>query len=166
MNFPTPRDVRPLDHAHRNELRPGPGDSPLSGHVRLENGRSRVASTPPRARRRKTPATLAEAFAWSARRTRTPKTGKTCVVVLIAQRQQAHNRDMTRERRHVNGHSLATALHWVRSHLPRWRRRPPLVGVREPRRPKPTLPAAAVALKEPRAMRWIKLGNRHTGGDT
>jgi len=32
----------------------------------------------------------------------------------------------------------------------RWRGRPPEpAGVREPRRPKPTLPAAAVALAEP-----------------
>jgi hypothetical protein len=58
---------------------------------------------------------------------------------------------------------LAAAARWVRSHLRLWPRRPPLVGVREPRRPKPGLPAAAVALKEPRAMRWIKLGNAHQG---
>jgi hypothetical protein len=70
---------------------------------------------------------------------------------------------MTQERRHVNGHGLTAAVRWVRSHLLWWRRRPPMVGVREPRRPKPTLPAAAVALKEPRTMRWIKLGNRHSG---
>ncbi len=43
----------------------------------------------------------------------------------------------------------------------RWRGHPPEeAGVREPRRPKPTLPAAAVALAEPRAglrrLRWIK----------
>jgi hypothetical protein len=43
----------------------------------------------------------------------------------------------------------------------RWRGRPPEeAGVREPRRPKPTLPAAAVALDEPstrpRRLRWIK----------
>ena len=41
----------------------------------------------------------------------------------------------------------------------RWRGRPPeKAGVREPRRPKPTLPAAAVALDEPRTrprrLRW------------
>ena len=37
-----------------------------------------------------------------------------------------------------------------------------MAGIREPRRPKPTLPAAAVALAEPRTSRkhWIKLGNR------
>jgi hypothetical protein len=43
----------------------------------------------------------------------------------------------------------------------RWRGRPPeKAGVREPRRPKPTLPAAAVALAEPRTrlrrLPWIK----------
>ena len=97
----------------------------------------------------------------------TPQVGRG-VVVPVTQRQQVHNRDMTQERRHANGHGLVAVLHWVRSHLPRWRRRPPTVGVREPRRPKPTLPAAAVALKEPRTglMHWIKLGNRHTGEHT
>jgi hypothetical protein len=43
----------------------------------------------------------------------------------------------------------------------RWRGRPPEeAGVREPRRPKPTPPAAAVALAEPptrlRRLRWNK----------
>lgn len=43
------------------------------------------------------------------------------------------------------------------------RRRPPLAGVREPLRPKPTLPAAAVALDEPRIAlkRRIRLNKRH-----
>jgi hypothetical protein len=91
------------------------------------------------------------------------ETDRMAVALLIIQRQQMHNRDMTQERRHVNGHGLTAAVRWVRSHLLWWRRRPPMVGVREPRRPKPTLPGAAVALKEPRTMRWIKLGNRHSG---
>ncbi|MBV9450606.1 MAG: hypothetical protein JO345_32425 [Streptosporangiaceae bacterium] len=40
----------------------------------------------------------------------------------------------------------------------RWRRsRPPEAGVREPRRPRPTLPAAAVALDEPRTLIRIRL---------
>jgi hypothetical protein len=46
----------------------------------------------------------------------------------------------------------------------RWRGHPPQeAGVREPRRPRPTLPSAAVALAEPRAglRRWFKL----TSGD-
>lgn len=42
----------------------------------------------------------------------------------------------------------------------RWRGHPPeLAGVREPRRPRPTLPAASVALDEPRAPRrrpWFR----------
>jgi hypothetical protein len=41
----------------------------------------------------------------------------------------------------------------------RWRGHPPeLAGVREPRRPKPTLPSAAVALDEPRPQprRWLR----------
>jgi hypothetical protein len=43
----------------------------------------------------------------------------------------------------------------------RWRPRPqrPDAGVREPRRPKPTLPAGAIALAEPRTqtLRWMRL---------
>jgi len=45
----------------------------------------------------------------------------------------------------------------------RWRGRPPEeAGVREPRRPRPTLPAGAVALAEPRVglRRLIKLTGR------
>jgi hypothetical protein len=39
-----------------------------------------------------------------------------------------------------------------------WPRRPrPEAGVREPRRPRPALPAAAVALAEPRTVRRVKL---------
>jgi hypothetical protein len=56
--------------------------------------------------------------------------------------------------------ALTAPLRWVRD---RWRPRPPAdAGVREPRRPKPTLPAAAIALAEPRTevRRWIKLTNR------
>jgi hypothetical protein len=44
----------------------------------------------------------------------------------------------------------------------RWRpSRPPEAGVREPRRPRPTLPAAAIALSEPRTevRRWVRLRN-------
>jgi hypothetical protein len=42
----------------------------------------------------------------------------------------------------------------------RWRGHPPeLAGVREPRRPRPTPPAASVALLEPRTplRRWFRL---------
>jgi hypothetical protein len=42
--------------------------------------------------------------------------------------------------------------------------RPPRAGVREPRRPRPTLPAAAVALAEPRTAlkRRIRLNRRRS----
>jgi len=46
----------------------------------------------------------------------------------------------------------------------RWRGHPPQeAGVREPRRPRPTLPSAAIALAEPRAglRRWFKLTGGH-----
>jgi hypothetical protein len=60
------------------------------------------------------------------------------------------------------GNVLIAALQWLRDLL-RSRRpsRPPEVGVREPRRPKPTLPAAAIALAEPRTevRRLIRLRN-------
>jgi hypothetical protein len=56
--------------------------------------------------------------------------------------------------------ALARLGRAVTDRVMRWRGRPPeLAGVREPRRPKPTLPAAAVALAEPRTrprhLRWI-----------
>ena len=102
------------------------------------------------------------------RYTGTPETRKTSVVLLITQRRQVHNQDMTREYLHRTSRIPGTALQWVRDHLPKWRRRPPTAGVREPRRPKPSLPAAAVALKEPRVglMHWIKLGSRRPGDQT
>jgi hypothetical protein len=60
------------------------------------------------------------------------------------------------------GNLLSAALQWF-SDLLSGRRpsRPPEVGVREPRRPKPTLPAAAIALAEPRTegRRLIRLRN-------
>lgn len=45
------------------------------------------------------------------------------------------------------------------------RKRPPMAGVREPRRPRPTQPGAAVALEEPRTTvkRRIRLNKRHPG---
>lgn len=57
--------------------------------------------------------------------------------------------------------ALSAPVRWARRDPRRWRRQPPEAGVREPRRPKPTLPAAAVALDEPRTevRRWIKLLN-------
>ena len=61
--------------------------------------------------------------------------------------------------------ALTTPVRWAWEHARRRRQRPlpPEAGVREPRRPGPTLPAAAVALDEPRTevRRWIKLISRH-----
>jgi hypothetical protein len=57
---------------------------------------------------------------------------------------------------------LAAGLRWLRD-IRRSKRqsRPPEVGVREPRRPKPTLPGAAIALAEPHTevRRLIRLRN-------
>ena len=49
----------------------------------------------------------------------------------------------------------------------RWRGHPPEeAGVREPRRPRPTLPAAAVALAEPRAgLRRLRFPRQGTGNE-
>jgi hypothetical protein len=57
---------------------------------------------------------------------------------------------------------LATPARWLADWIRRRPGRPPEAGVREPRRPRPTLPAAAVALAEPRAgvRRWLRLTNR------
>jgi hypothetical protein len=60
------------------------------------------------------------------------------------------------------GNVLTALLQWLRDLLNNRRpSRPPEVGVREPRRPKPTLPAAAIALAEPRTEvhRVIRLRN-------
>jgi hypothetical protein len=67
---------------------------------------------------------------------------------------RAHNEDMTR----VWVAFAERTRRFMRS-IRGWRRRPqrPEAGVREPRRPKPTLPSAAVALAEPRTMRSIRL---------
>jgi len=60
------------------------------------------------------------------------------------------------------GTALTAVLAWIRDLLRRRRpTRPPTAGVREPRRPRPTLPAAAIALAEPRTdvRRRIRLRN-------
>ncbi|HVT69754.1 MAG TPA: hypothetical protein VHF26_18525 [Trebonia sp.] len=57
------------------------------------------------------------------------------------------------------GETLAAARRAVTDRLMRWRGRPPEEGgVREPRRPRPPLPAGAVALDEPRTRlhRWMR----------
>lgn len=60
--------------------------------------------------------------------------------------------------------SLAGRLRLLFDRLTHRGHRPPLAGVREPRRPRPTLPAAAVALDEPRTTlkRRIRLNRRRS----
>jgi hypothetical protein len=62
--------------------------------------------------------------------------------------------------------ALAGLARAVADQFMRWRGHPPEeAGVREPRRPRPTLPAASVALAEPRTRvrRWAWL-SRGAGG--
>ena len=54
-------------------------------------------------------------------------------------------------------HGAAGWLRMLFDRLTHRGRRPPLAGVREPRRPRPTLPAAAVALAEPRTALWRRI---------
>ena len=71
---------------------------------------------------------------------------------------------MSRLRRTQAWNALTGLARSVTDRIMRWRGHPPeMAGVREPRRPKPTLPGAAVALAEPRVgvFRWIKLTGRH-----
>ena len=77
----------------------------------------------------------------------------------------AHNGDMT-----LTSLSLAwehTVAGWRRlfERLAHRGRKPPLAGVREPRRPRPTLPAAAVALAEPRTARQRRIKLTRRRGD-
>ena len=46
--------------------------------------------------------------------------------------------------------ALTAPVRWVVDRFRRKRAEPPMAGVREPRRPRPSLPALAVALEEPR----------------
>ena len=50
---------------------------------------------------------------------------------------------------------LTSRLRWLRGRFGPGK--PPAAGVREPRRPRPTLPAAAVALAEPRIRHRVRL---------
>jgi hypothetical protein len=71
---------------------------------------------------------------------------------------------MSRVTRHPAVRAIAGLARAITDRVRRWRGRPPeKAGVREPRRPKPTLPAAAVALAEPRvrARRWLRLTGGH-----
>ena len=61
-------------------------------------------------------------------------------------------------------HGAAGWLRGLYERLTHRGQRPPRAGVREPRRPRPTLPAGAVALEEPRTAvkRRIRLDQRHS----
>ena len=77
----------------------------------------------------------------------------------------AHNGDMT-----LTSLSLAwehTVAGWRRlfERLAHRGRRPPPAGVREPRRPRPTLPSAAVALAQPRTARQRRIRLTRRRGD-
>jgi hypothetical protein len=72
---------------------------------------------------------------------------------------------MERERRNAVQMLLIAVLRWL-SRYPRGRRSRPPVGVREPRRPKPTLPAAAIALDEPRPPVRVRLTTYDDGRTT
>jgi hypothetical protein len=71
---------------------------------------------------------------------------------------------MTQNRRAMNWRGAARSVRRFFDRLTKRGRRPPLAGVREPRRPRPTLPAAAVALEEPRTAlkRRIRLNRRRS----
>jgi hypothetical protein len=73
-----------------------------------------------------------------------------------------HTDSMRREHRHSAWTALTASIRWIAGQVKRWRQRPPEAGVREPRRPKPTPPAGAIALAEPKVglRRWIKLTSR------
>jgi len=76
----------------------------------------------------------------------------------------AHNEDMTRVRHNAVLAALASLARSVVDRIKSWRGHPPeQEGVREPRRPRPGMPGAAVALAEPRTglHRWIRLTGRH-----
>ena len=76
----------------------------------------------------------------------------------------AHNEDMALTSLSLAWKHTVAGLRRLLERLTHRGRRPPLTGVREPRRPRPTLPSAAVALAEPRTARRrrIKL-TRHRG---
>jgi hypothetical protein len=69
---------------------------------------------------------------------------------------------MGREHRQSVWTVLIAPIRWAADRFRRRRGRPPEAGVREPRRPKPPLPAGAVALAEPKVgvRRWIRLISR------
>lgn len=53
--------------------------------------------------------------------------------------------------------ALSAAIQWLSEVTRRRKPMPPQAGIREPRRPRPTLPAAAIALDEPRTEVRLRL---------
>jgi hypothetical protein len=75
---------------------------------------------------------------------------------------------VTRNLANPAARALAGLRRAITDRVKRWRGHPPeKAGVREPRRPKPTLPSAAIALAEPtvRVRRWFKLTGGHDAND-
>jgi hypothetical protein len=73
---------------------------------------------------------------------------------------------MEQESRNTPLMLLIAAFRWLSRYSRGRRSRPPAVGVREPRRPKPTLPAAAIALDEPRTPVRVRLTTYDNGRTT
>jgi len=74
---------------------------------------------------------------------------------------------MSREHRNPAWNALTIMARSVIDRVQRWRGHPPeKERVREPRRPRPSAPGAAVALAEPRTglHRWIRISGRDDTG--
>jgi hypothetical protein len=78
----------------------------------------------------------------------------------------AHNRDMALTSLSAAWEHAVAGLRRLFERLTHRGRRPPLAGVREPRRPRPTLPSAAVALAEPRTARQRRIKLTRRRGDS
>jgi hypothetical protein len=63
-------------------------------------------------------------------------------------------------------HNVIIALRRLFDRVARRGPRPPLAGVREPRRPRPTLPSGAVALAEPHTTRGRRIRLTRRRGDS
>ena len=78
----------------------------------------------------------------------------------------AHNEDMALTSLSLTWEHTVAGLRRLLERLTHRGRRPPLTGVREPRRPRPTLPSAAVALAEPRTARRRRIKLTRRRGDS
>jgi hypothetical protein len=78
----------------------------------------------------------------------------------------AHNGDMALTSLPVTWERAVAGLRRLFERLTHRGRKPPLGGVREPRRPRPTLPSAAVALAEPRTARRRRIKLTRRRGDS